>query len=54
MGRSNNFMERDRCWNVCMKADNEPEGVEIYANTEANARKKMINYLIAEGIITTL
>ena len=24
------------------------------ANTEANARQKMINYLLAEGIITTL
>ena len=28
--------------------------VEQEANTEANARQKMLNYLIAEGIITTL
>ena len=28
--------------------------VEFLETTEANARQKMINYLIAEGIITTL
>jgi len=28
--------------------------IEQWDDTEANARQKMLNYLIAEGIITTL
>jgi len=35
-------------------ARGELSGTQFEGNTEANARQKMINYLIAEGIITNL
>ena len=35
-------------------ARGELSGTQFEGNTEANARQKMINYLIAEGIITKL
>ena len=35
-------------------ARGELSGTQFEGNTEANARQSMINYLIAEGIITTL
>jgi len=42
-------------WAVCFKFPNGDWSVyDQEANTEANARQKMINYLIAEGIITKL
>ena len=38
---------------ICGRSEN-GEGKDCLANTEPNARQKMINYLIAEGIITKL
>jgi hypothetical protein len=46
------WVEEDACWTHYEKGlYNHPHN---QSNTEANARIKMINYLIAEGIITTL